>query len=307
MTKRSYYDVLGVKKDATQDQLQRAFRKLARQYHPDVNPGMEDAEEKFKEINEAYQTLSDVEAREAYDNGGRKFTGGSGRPGGGYSRTWSFSTGDGGPAAFGFGGEPLDEILQGFLGRRGRRGAGAGRAPWPNPAPREHTLDVSLEEAYHGTTRLVQLSGIDGRNRRLEVKVPAGVWTGFRMSVDPDKGRPDAETGEIIFSINVLPHERYKRVGNDIYIEASASLYDAMLGGEIPVQTLKGTVSLNLPEGTQNGQSFRLKGRGMPIYGQAGTGDAYATVRVTLPTELSEEESELVMKLKDLREGRGVA
>ncbi len=139
------------------------------------------------------------------------------------------------------------------------------------------------------------------------MKVPAGVWTGFRMSVDPDKGRNGGGSGEIIFSINVLPHDRYKRVGNDVHVEAAVSLYDAMLGGEIPVQTLKGSVALNLPQGTQNGQSFRLKGRGMPIYGQEGAGDAYATVRVTLPTELSDEESELVMRLKDLGDRKGAS
>ena len=302
MAKRSYYDVLGVEKDATQEQLRRAFRKLAREYHPDVNPGMSDASEKFKEINEAYQTLSDSESRREYDEGGRVFQG-EGWPGGdGFTRTWSFSTGDVGPSGFGFGGEPLDDILQGILGRRG-----GGASPFTRPAPREHILDVSLEEAYRGTTRLVEMSGADGRKRRLEVKVPAGAWTGFRMSVDPDKGRPGAGQGEIIFSINVLPHDRYKRVGNDIHVEALVSMYEALLGGEVPVQTLKGSVALRLPKGTQNGQSFRLKGRGMPIYGGSGVGDAYATVKVTLPTELSEEESELVRQLKEIGDRKGAA
>ena len=300
MAKRSYYDVLGVKKDATQDELRRAFRKLAREFHPDVNPGMADASEKFKEINEAYQTLSDPEARREYDEGGRVFRGGEWNGGDGFTRTWSFSSGEGGPSGFGFGGEPLDDILKGILGRRG-----GGPSPFARAAPREHTLEVSLEEAYRGTTRLVEMSGVDGRKRRLEVKVPAGVWTGFRMSVDPDKGRADAGHGEIIFSISVLPHDRYKRVGNDIHVEAPVSLYEAMLGGEVEVQTLKGSVALKLPKGTQNGQSFRLKGRGMPIYGGSGVGDAYATVKVTLPTDLSHRETELVKELKEVRDRRG--
>ncbi len=304
MASRSYYDVLGVKKDATQDELRRAFRKLAREYHPDVNPGMADASEKFKEINEAYQTLSDEDSRREYDEGGRVFRGGEWNGGDGFTRTWSFSTGEGGPSGFGFGGEPLDDILQGILGRRG---GSAGHFAGPRRAPREHTLDVSLEEAYQGTTRLVEVSGVDGRKRRLEVKVPAGVWTGFRMSVDPDKGRPEAGQGEIIFSINVLPHDRYKRVGNDIHVEVPVSLYEAMLGGEAPVETLKGSVALKLPKGTQNGQSFRLKGRGMPMYGGSGVGDAYATVKVTLPTDLSDEESELVRKLKEIGDRKGAA
>ncbi len=300
MAKRSYYEILGVKKDATQEELRRAFRKLAREHHPDVNPGVADASEKFKEINEAYQTLSDPEARKEYDEGGRVFRGGGWSGGDGFTRTWSFSTGEAGPSGFGFGGEPLDEILQGILGRRG-----GGPSPFARPAPREHTLDVSLEEAYRGTTRFVEMSGMDGRKRRLEVKVPAGVWTGFRMSVDPDKGRPGAGQGEIIFSINVLPHDRYRRVGNDIHVETPVSLYDAMLGGEVKVQTLKGSVALKLPQGTQNGQSFRLKGRGMPAYGASGVGDAYATVKVMLPTDLSQRESELVIELKEMRDRRG--
>ena len=300
MAKASYYEVLGVKKDASQDDLRRAFRKLAREYHPDVNPGMADASEKFKEINEAYQTLSDPEARKEYDEGGRVFPGGGWNGGDGFTRTWSFSSGVGGPSGFGFGGEPLDEILQGVLGRRG-----GGPSPFARPAPREHTMDVTLEEAFQGTTRLVEMAGPDGRKRRLEVKVPAGVWTGFRMSVDPDKGRPSAGQGEVILSINVLSHDRYKRMGNDIHMEIPVCLYDAMLGAEVPVQTLKGSVALKLPRGTQNGQSFRLKGRGMPVYGESGVGDAYAKVKVTLPTELSQRETELVKELKEARDRRG--
>ena len=307
MAKRSYYDVLGIKKDASKEELRRAFRKLARKYHPDVNPGMADSAEKFKEVNEAYQTLSDPEARRDYDEGGRRPKGGGWGNGHGDTRTWSFSKGDGGPSAFGFGGEPLDEILQGFMGRRGRGPAGGAPFARSNAAPREHTLDVTLEEAYRGTTRLVEMSGADGRKRRLEVKVPQGVWTGFRMSVEPDKGRPVAGSGEIILSINVLPHDGFTRVGNDVHVETPVSLYDAMLGGEVPVQTLKGSVALKLPKGTQNGQSFRLKGRGMPIFGQSGEGDAYAIVKVTLPTELSEEESKLVEQLRELADGKGAA
>ena len=176
MAKRSYYDVLGVKKDASKEELRRAFRKLARKYHPDVNPGMADAAEKFKEVNEAYQTLSDPEARRDYDEGGRRFKGGGRGNGDGITRRWSFSTGDGGPSAFGFGGEPLDEILQSFMGRRGRGPAGGAPFARSNAAPREHTLDVTLEEAYQGTTRLVEMSGADGRKRRLEGEgAPGGV------------------------------------------------------------------------------------------------------------------------------------
>lgn len=303
MAKGTYYDILGVKKDATQDELRRAFRKLAREYHPDVNPGMADASEKFKGINEAYQTLSDPESRREYDEGGRVHKGEGWRGGDGFTRTWSFSTDDGGPSGFGFGGgEPLDDILRGILGR-----SGGGTSGFTRSSPREHTLDVSLEEAYRGTTRLVETSGVDGRKRRLEIKVPAGVWTGFRMSVDPDKGRAGAGRGEIVFSINVLSHDWYRRVGNDIHVETPVSMYEALLGGEVPVQTLKGPVALKLPKGTQNGQSFRLKGRGMPIYGGSGVGDVYATVKVTLPTELSDEESELVKELKEIRDRKGAA
>ena len=195
----------------------------------------------------------------------------------------------------------MDEILQGILGRRG-----GGPSPFARSAPREHTLDVSLEEAYRGTTRLVEMSGMDGKKRRLEVKVPAGVWTGFRMSVDPDKGRPGAGQGEIIFSISVLPHDRYRRVGNDIHVETPVSLYERHARRGSEGADVKGFGGAEAAAGDSKWAELPAEGsRECPFTGGWGWGNAYATVKVMLPTDLSQRESELVIELKEMRDRRG--
>ena len=318
MPKKSYYKVLGVAKDASEREIQGAFRRLARKYHPDVNPGQLDTVERFKEINEAYQVLSDPDERKRYDHNGRgfRFTG---------PITWHFEGGafSGGPP-LDMGMNPFDDILDSLLGGRGpSRGAFEGRR-----SPRiEQPIEVTLEEAFRGATRVIEFaetsvcSGCGGRGegcvecggaglvqrpRRLEVKVPPGVRTGSRIRVNLNRGRAgSAGVGELYLLVKVRPHQRFRREGDDLYVEVSVSLTNAVLGGEVRVETVGGNVELKIPPATQNGRSFRLKGQGMPALTKPGSGDLYATVKVSLPTELSEEELALFRKLRELRDERG--
>ena len=320
MPKKSYYRILGVAKDASEREIQGAFRRLARKYHPDVNPGQLDTAERFKEINEAYQVLSDPDERKRYDHNGRgfRFAG---------PITWHFEGGgfSGGPP-LDMRTNPFDDILDSLLGGRGG-GPSRAAVEGHRSARIEHPIEVTLEEAFRGATRVIEFaetsvcSGCEGRGggcfecggaglvqkpRRLEVKVPPGVRTGSRIRVNLNSGRGGSVgVGEIYLLVKVRPHQRFRREGYDLYVEVAASLSDAVLGGEVRVETLGGNVELKIPQGTQNGQSFRLKGQGMPALTKPGAGDLYATVKVSLPTDISEEELALFRKLRELRDERG--
>jgi curved DNA-binding protein len=335
---QDYYRTLGVPRTATQAEIKKAFRKLARESHPDKHAGDKAAEKRFKEINEANAVLSDPGKRAKYDQFGRDWEAyaragaaaggasggrdpfGPGGPFAGYSgfRAGSGSgpggvryefrtTGDAGafsdffhmmfgdesaaagePEVFSTGGgESIDDLLS-RLGMAGtsagagparNRVSGAGRAaPSARRAPIEVTAEVSLEEAFHGTSRIVDIEG-----RRLEVTIPRGVSTGSRIRLT-GKGPGGAD---LVVVIRLKPHRAFSRKGDDLEREVSITLKEALLGGEIPVGTLKGRVLLRVPPGTQNGRTFRLKGQGMPRFKGDGTGDLYVRVRVVLPTDLS--------------------
>lgn len=298
----NYYDILGVARNASEKEIRQAFRKLARQYHPDVNPGDAAAEEKFKEINEAYSVLSDAESRPKYDrygdnwkhaeqfeqspaaSGGVRFHWSDGGAGGGprdFSRVWDSGTrwdaaGRGG--ASGFGGL-FDDLVGGI--NSGFR-----------PAPAEIPAEVTLEEAFHGATR--RLNSQHGR--RLEVKIPPGVDTGSRIHLAPG-GEQDAD---LYVVVTVQPHARYRRQGRDLHTEVDLPLVDAVLGGELSVPTLSGAVALTVPPNTPNERRFRLSGQGMPaLSGGGGRGDLYATVKVKLPEAFDEEGLAYFRKLRE--------
>jgi len=292
MAGKDYYKILGVDRKASERDIKQAYRKLARQHHPDVNPGDKAAEERFKQINEAYEVLSDKENRQKYDK---------------YGDQWQHaeqfeqaqrqqqqaSSGDfsqqGGPRVYyseGDFGSIFDDLLRGF-------GTGRGQPKPGRPQSQEHPVEVTLEEAYRGTTRT--LSFADGK--RLEVKVPAGVRTGSRVRL-AGKG---ARGGDLYLIVTVKPHPTFERRGDDLYVGVSVPLAVAMLGGEVKVPTLKGKVALKVPPETQNGRTFRLAGQGMPHLGKSSRGDLMARVRVVLPDKLSAEEKELFKKLGELR------
>ena len=289
----NYYDILGVGKDATEKDIRQAYRRLARQYHPDVNKNDAEAEEKFKEINEAYGVLSDEESRKKYDRYGDNWKNASqfdqaGAPPGDGVR-WTYV--DGSDGIPGFGGRGMEDIFGGLFG------TSAGRARSWRPPPAEYHAEISLEEAFHGATRTLRAQ--DGRS--LEVKIPAGVDTGSRVHIAPD----GPQGVDYYLVVTVSDHPRFSREGRDLYADIDLQVDDAVLGAEIRAPTLTGQVALTVPPNTPNERRFRLTGQGMPsLSGSAGRGDLYVTVKLRLPESLSEDEVELFRKLRELRNER---
>jgi len=342
---RDYYAVLGVPRTASAADIKKAFRKLAREHHPDKKPGDKAAEQRFKDINEANEVLSDPDKRAKYDRFGKDWEAyaragagarsagatdpfGPGGPFAGYStfggpggnvRYEFHTTGD--PGQFSdffrmmFGDEAggagrstggrtfrasgsgaatsIDDLLSGMGVDTSARGGG-GRAAHRTAQvllPVEATAEISLEEAFHGTSRIVEIGG-----RRLEVTIPRGVDTGSRVRLS-GKG-PDGR--DLVVVIRVAPHGAFTRRGADLERELPVTLREALLGGEVPVGTLKGRVLLTLPAGTQNGKPFRLTGQGMPRLKGGAAGDLYVRIRVVLPTHLSDEARDAAGRFLDL-------
>ncbi|MDQ3870609.1 MAG: J domain-containing protein [Chloroflexota bacterium] len=342
MEYRDYYKALGVPRSASQEEIKKAFRKLARKYHPDVNKGNAEAERRFKEINEANEVLGDPEKRKAYDTLGANWEAyqragaGAGAAGGPFA---GFGGRDRGNVRFEYSGDPED--LAGFSdffrtffgggarapGATGRRGStasggldfedilsglgideaelanapgrqGGRRSTRPRVAPMERQdleaeAEITLEEAYHGTTRLIQVDG-----KRLEVRIPPGVESGQRIRLSGKAGG-GAAAGDIYLRVVVREHPVFSRSAADLHRELPITLAEALLGAEVPVETLRGRVLLRIPPETQTGRSFRLAGQGMPRFKGQGHGDLYVRVRVVLPTGLDDEARRLVRALAE--------
>ena len=321
MNYKDYYQTLGVTKTAGQDEIKKAYRKLARKHHPDMNPGNQASEEKFKEINEAYEVLSDKEKREKYDRFGaswQQYTSGGGRPedfdysqwsggapgGGPYSRTVTQEDlermfgGSGGLGGF----SDFFEVLFGNLGGQRSSGAGSRQRPVRQARGRdsEQTVRVSLEEAFRGTA--VSLQWEDGR--RIEAKIPPGVKTGSRVRLggQGEAGAGQGQAGDLYLNIEVWPHTTFERDGDDLKVNVPIDLYTAILGGKASVPTLENPVELTVPPETANGKVFRLRNLGMPkLKNPQERGNLYATVQVQLPQSLSAEERQLFEQLRSLR------
>lgn len=270
--------------------IRQAFRKLARQHHPDLNPGDKSAEARFKEIAEAYEVLSDPETRARYDR---------------YGHAWAesgFSAARARTATgripdledlFATPGGDLGSVFSHLFHWGGRAGAGsAARQAVDQP------VSVTLEEAYSGTTRIINVASRPGASKRLEVRIPAGVREGSRIHVATD----GMGAGEIYLVVTVEPHAAFARDGDDLSVKVPIPVHVAVLGGEVQVPTLKGAkLALRIPEETQNGRRFRLRGQGMPKL-SGGHGDLYAEAAIVLPTRLNDEERELFQRLRELRE-----
>jgi molecular chaperone DnaJ len=327
MPGKDFYTILGVGRGASEKEIKQAYRRLARKYHPDVNPGDKTAEAKFKEINEAYEVLSDPEKRKKYDRYGDQWQHAEQFAKAGQGAQWDFGKG-GAYTTYDFGdlgdlGDIFGGIFQGFGG-----GAGTARRS-ARPRSMEYPVEVTLEEAYQGTRRVLQLqaeepcpvcggSGRVGRGRcsncggsgrllrpkRLEVKIPPGVRDGSKVRIagQGSQGYGGAK-GDLLLVVKVVPHQIFERKGDDLHVEVSVPLTTAMLGGEVGIPTLKGNVALKVPPETQNGKVFRLSGQGMPHLNDSSRGDIFAKVKVVLPTKLTQQEKQLFEQLRSYRHG----
>ena len=298
MNYQDYYKILGVDRSASEAEIKKAYRKLARQYHPDINPGNKEAEAKFKEINEAYEVLSDKTKREKYDRFGRDWQ--RYQQGGAEGFDWGTYSNSGGP----FGGGDFSDFFETlFGGGRSRSSPGAGFRMDGQDV--EQQAEITLEEAFSGAERSVQFHAPSGQLRTITVKVPPGVDTGSRVRV-AGEGAPGiggGRKGDLYLVIKVAPNARFERRGDDLSLKAQTDLYTMLLGGEARVPVMGGkTVTLNVPAGTQNGKTFRVSGQGMPrLRAPTTRGDLFVTLDTVLPTTLSTKERALVEELRGMR------
>lgn len=299
---QDYYEILGVAKTATADEIKKAFRKLARQHHPDVNQGDKSSEEKFKKINEAYEVLSDPDKRRKYDQFGQNWKGGApppnwgeqGQPGGGYGGGGFRYTTTGGDYDSNF-----SDFFQQFFGTSGT-GFGQSRANRPGFRQRgqdiEAELPVTIEEAFSGASKQFSIRRSDG-TKTYKVKIPAHSFRGKQIRL-AGQGEPhQSNAGDLILTLNYAPHKVYDEDDGDLYAEIPITPWEAVLGAKVPFTTLDGEVRLTIPPGSQNGLRLRLAGRG--TYRSSGSrGDLYAIVNVEIPTSMTSEERELWEKLQ---------
>ena len=288
MAKRDYYEVLGVSKNASDDEIKKAYRKLAVKYHPDKNPGDKEAEAKFKEINEAHDVLSDKQKRARYDQFGHAGVGGGAASGNPFQNgNFNFN---GQSFNFDFGGGGFEDILGSLFGfggpRRPRRGD-------------DYQVQVTLtfEEAIFGTTKTVDYNGKD-----LKIKIPAGIDDGMSIRLRGKGGEaptPDGEKGDLYVRIRVKPHKHLTREGNIILSEEVISMVDAALGCEIEVETVDGKITMKVPAGTQSGTPFKLSGHGVPFRADGDRGPHIVTVIVETPKNLSKRQKELLEEFKN--------
>jgi curved DNA-binding protein len=322
--RRDFYDVLGVGRNAKPDEIQRAYRKLARTYHPDVNkdPG---AEDRFKEVAEAYDVLSDPDTRRKYDSFGHDFrqvpegmdpdmwarARAGAAPGGGGGRRRRTASPDGDVfVSSGFGGSDVDidieELFGGMFGRGGGRRGGWGPIAG---ADQEAEITLTVEEAYHGGKRSITLTGPDGE-RSYEVNIPPGVTDGkrIRLAGQGGQGTSGAKAGDLYLVVHIAPHPRYRVEGRDIHVILPLTPWEAALGASVAVDTPGGEAKVRVRPGTSSGKRLRLKGRGMPNP-RGKPGDLYAEVRIMVPPKLTDEERRLFEELAtvstfDPRRGR---
>jgi curved DNA-binding protein len=311
---KDYYEILGVPPDAEKKVIKQTYRELAKKYHPDVNPGIKEAEEKFKTINEAYQVLSDVEKRKKYDELRAQYQRwqqmGSRQQDFDW-QNWSAQPGQGVHVQYAspedledlFGSaSPYSDFFNNIFGQVRGRGKGGGRGTAPSPRRGrdvEYEVDLTLEEAYHGTDRLLELDG-----HRIQAIIPPGVRTGsrVRLSGQGEPGRNSGPAGDLYLIVHILPDEIFEREGDDLHIDVPVDIFTAVAGGETRIPTLEKPLILKIPPRTNARRSFRLRGKGMPHLGDPKThGDLFAMVRLVLPDPLTDKEVSSIRELASSR------
>lgn len=313
MDYKDYYKTLGVNKNSTQSDIKKAYRKLAVKYHPDKNKNNKSAEEKFKEINEANEVLSDPEKRKKYDQFGENWqqyqqSGSSqdfdwsqfmnrGRTQRQYSYEGDFDNG--------FGGGGFSDFFENLFGGGGFGSSGTGKS---RRGAKRATLrgedfnsemSITLEDSYNGAEKIFDLNG-----QSIKLKIKPGIASGqvLKLSGKGAAGYNGGNAGDLLLKINILTDPLFERKGNDLYTNLSVKLYTAVLGGKSSLKTFKGTININIPKESQNGKVLRLNGLGMPVYGRSNEyGDMYVKLSVEIPTNLSSKETHLFKELSDLR------
>lgn len=296
MPNHDYYDVLGVSRSADDKELKKAYRKLAKQYHPDANPDNPDAADKFKEISRAYEVLSDPDKRRQYDQFGpgfEQYGGFNGNPYGGA-----------GGANVDFGDSPFADVFESIFGggfNRSARGSSGTRFEYgpfrTQGRDIEHNITISLREAHDGATRLITKDG-----RRVSVTIPAGAATGtkVRLAGEGEPGSGGGQNGDLYLIVTVEPDATFERDGDDLTVDVKVDVFTAMLGGSVEIPTMGRPVVAKVPAGMQSGRKLRLSGKGMPRLKQKGsTGDLYARLLITVPETLTDEQRALVQQLRD--------
>jgi curved DNA-binding protein len=302
MEYKDYYAILGVNKGATKDEIKKAYRNLAKKYHPDKTKGDKALEEKFKEIAEAYEVLGNDENRKKYDELGANWKNQQqqgGDSGFDYSRYYSNTGGQGSHQTFEGDPEMFSDFFNNIFGGGFSQGRRQSRSVPRKGQNYMAEMEITLEEAYHGCARIINVN-----NKKLRIKTKPGTKDKQKI-VLKGKGSPGingGQPGDLYITIHVLPHGTFKRDGNNLHVELIIDLYTVVLGGKIIVPTLNGDVKMNIPKGTQGGQTLRLKSKGMPIYGSSDTfGDLYIKTSIEIPTNLTDKETELFEELKNMK------
>lgn len=317
MEYKDYYKILGVSKSATETEIKKQYRKMAKKYHPDKNPDNPAAEKTFKDVNEAYEVLGDKEKRSKYDQFGQNYkqyqqTGGGsnddfwrqyGGAGGGGGRQ-TYYEGDFGDAFGGAGGGSFSDFFQNLFGGGGggfSQQRGGQRARVMKGQDYTASYEIDLKDAFTGLDSVVNVNG-----NKLRIKLKPGIKDGQKLRLK-GKGAPGQNggpAGDLYLEVKIKPNAQCERKGDDLYREISIEPYTAALGGKIEVPLLQGAISMNLPAGSNNGKVLRLKGKGMPVYGQEDKkGDLYLTIRIAIADKLSNEEKALYEQLRNLKEG----